>query len=92
MKILNPWSPKKDYKSFFYESSPIYTNGEYSIFKQFDKCYLYTFQDIAINQLGGLNKLYLDAIAQRKRPENIQEGFLYDRAIQIIENKKILFS
>lgn len=84
-KILNVWgttSTKVDY--FYYLGSPIYANGDYRIFRQFSNSYLYTYKNIAITQLAGLNKPLLDSIAKRERPST-KDCFLYDRALETLE-------
>lgn len=78
-QILNPWNNPKNEKRYFYESTPVYSNGDYHIYRQNSNCYLYAYKNMAFNQLAGLNKDHLNNVAERKRPEN---GFLYDLAIE----------
>ena len=85
-KILNIWgttSTKVDY--FRYLGSPIYVNGDYRIFYQSSACYLYTYKNFGITQLGGLNKPLLDSIVERKRPSTERDGFIYDRILDNLE-------
>lgn len=65
-QIINTWGEKKPYTV----EKPIYVNGEYAIYKQFDKCYLYTYKNVAIGQLAGVNKAIIDALAIGERPTN----------------------
>lgn len=82
IEILNTWN-SKPLKRVYYtvnESDLKYTNGDYKIYHQFKDCYLYTFKNIAINQLAGLNKEHLDNLAKGiDQPEN---NFLYHRALE----------
>lgn len=82
IEILNPWNSKIGKLQFFTVNEPVYQNGDYRIFHQFANCYLYTYKNIAINQLAGLNKDHLNSLATKQRPEN---DFLYNRAL---ENKR----
>jgi hypothetical protein len=78
-QFLNPWTSNKIDKHYFNETHLVYINGYYKIFRQHPNCYLYTYKNVAINQLAGLNKAHLDSLANHRRPEN---GFLFDRAIK----------
>lgn len=79
MEILNPWNSTKLKKAYYNEGSPIYSNGEYKIYRQSQSVYLYAFKNMAFNQLAGLNKEHLDNVASRTVPEN---DFLYNRALE----------
>ena len=83
-QILNVWNSTDIKRVYYtlYDAKPVYKNGDYAIYHQFNDCYLYTYKNVAINQLAGLNKAHLDSLASHRRPKN---GFLFDRAI---ENKE----
>lgn len=77
-QILNTWRSKADKLEYYNEGEPVYKVGEYAIYHQFKDAYLYTYKNIAINCLAGLNKDHLDNLAGNvARPEN---DFLYHRA------------
>ena len=84
MKILNVWQSKKGNLKYFEVSNPIYKKGDYSIYKQFDKCYLHTFKNIGINQLCAPNKEHLNYLINDKRPltntKYTPKTFVFDRA------------
>ena len=80
IQILNTWRSKPEKLEYYQEGEPVYKVGEYAIYKQFEKSYLYTYKNIAINCLCGLNKEHLDNLAKGiARPEN---DFLYYRALE----------
>ena len=78
-KILNVWRSKPLKLEYFEEFEPKYKNGDFAIYEQFTNSHLYTYKNIAINQLVGFNKAYLDALATNTRPtDNMM--YLFDRA------------
>jgi len=83
MKFINPWSKNKEY--FEMNTKPIHENGDFKIFKQLDRCYLYAYKDTAISQLAGINKEHIDHLAEKKRPLNDADRLLYDRAMAIVK-------
>lgn len=80
MKILNTWTSKKYKLQYFEEENIVFEIGKFKIFKQNLGCYLYTFENVAINQLAGLNKEHLLNLFNDKEPENKQMKFLFHRA------------
>ena len=88
-KIINPW--KKD--AFYNVDEPVFQYGEYRIYKEFDKSYLYTYKNLAFNNLCGKSKEYLLAVANRDSAQNNQNlgrsalsaVFLYYRAVEVLE-------
>lgn len=82
-KILNTWSTVTSRQDFEVKK-PVYENGDYRIYKLWDKNYLYTFKSVAINQLAGLNIPHLDSLAENKRPVGKYSSahFLFDRALE----------
>lgn len=81
-KILNTWRSEPNKLDYFFErGEPVYKNGDYTIYHQFTDSYLYTYENIAINHLAGLNKAHLDRLAADSSPEkNSPEYFLFKRA------------
>ena len=86
MKILNTWKSDEQIKEYYEEEDCVFEYGDYKIFKQFEKSYLYVYKNIAFHCLMDANKEYLINVANRKKPTESEGGFwLYDRAIEIIE-------
>jgi hypothetical protein len=85
MKLLNVWRYKATKNIVFYENlnPPVYINGDWAIYKEFNKSYLYAFKNIAVNNLGGLNKDYLDSLAKNEIDVNNQFNFF--RAKETLE-------
>jgi len=79
MKILNVWCTTPQKPAFFNPENLVFELGDYKIFKQYSETWLYTYKNIGINQLAGLNKAHIIALHEDKRPEG-QLGFLFDRA------------
>lgn len=90
-EILNTWRSKPERKEYFGVGSPVYENGDFKIYHQYSDCWLYTYKNIAITQLAGLNKDLLNRLANKERPEG-QQGFLYDRALESLERGKKLIN
>jgi hypothetical protein len=88
-EIINPWHNNNSSFSkpvYKIEGKPVYSNGDYHIYKQFNSSYMYVYKDLAFNNLAGINKHHLDAVATRTRPKSPNAAvFLYDRAIETLE-------
>ena len=82
-KILNVWNSNKIEKKYYQVEKPIFQKNEYSIFKIGVNSYLYTFQDISITNLCGVNKDLINSLINDLRPlENNRynpQTFLFDR-------------
>lgn len=89
MKIRNPWKHSVHQKEFFEENNLVFEYGDYKIFKQFTRSFLYVYKDKAFNQLAGLNKEHLISVADRIRPEGkySPSTFLYDQAIECLNKQ-----
>jgi len=84
-KILNTWRSGRAEKKEYYElNEPIYTNGDWAIYHQWHESYIYTYKNVAVNNLAGLNKDHLDALAKNQRPdgEYSPKHFLFDMAME----------
>ena len=68
INILNTWTSDNTKVNYFEETNPIYTKGNYRIFKQTNKCYLHTFKNVAISQLGAANKEHINNLLEDTRP------------------------
>lgn len=84
MKILNVWQSSKGHLKYFEVEKPIFTLGKYKIYKQFDKCYLHTFENIGINQLCAANKEYIKNLFDNERPLT-NSKFIFDRANETLK-------
>lgn len=86
MKILNTWTSNALKAKYYDENNLVYENGDYRIFKQWNESFIYSFKNIAFNNLAGLNKPHLDRVAKRERPEGKYgpDTFLYDSAVRAI--------
>jgi len=89
MKIINTWQSAKGDLKYFEVNKPLYSIGNYAIYKQFDKCYLHTFKNIAINQLCGPNKEHLNNLHENVRPltntKYTPKTFVFDRAKETLK-------
>lgn len=84
--IINPWKNPhygtgKDY-AFDDSEKPLFVYGDYSIWKNFEKSYVYAYKGKAFNELAGFNKEHLISVADRSG-----HGFLYDRAMNMLEGR-----
>jgi len=80
MEILNTWTSKKHKLEYFHVGNIVFEIGKFRIFRQNENSYLYTFENVAINQLAGLNKEHLIALHEDKKPIEPQRSFLFERA------------
>ena len=86
-KFINPFNPTPNQpKKYYtiYDSQKVFSYGDYSIYKEFDKSHLYTYKDLVFNNLVGLNKEHLINVADRTEPTATPDKFLYQRAIETI--------
>lgn len=83
-KILNTWKSTTDKKEYYELNKPIYTNGDWAIYRQFRDSFIYTYKNIAVNNLVGLNKEHIDRLANKQRPEGeyTSNHFIFDRAME----------
>ena len=86
-KILNTFLSSEQDKVFYELSEPIYTNGNWSIYFYTKNQYIYTFKNIAVNCLVGIDKEHINNLAENKRPA--YNTFIFDRAIENL-NKGIM--
>ena len=88
-KILNTWQSAKEDKKFFTVGKPIFSIGDYKIYKQSEKCYLHTFKNIALNQLCAPNKEHLQNLLDDNRPlintKYTPKTFVFDRAKETLQ-------
>lgn len=87
-RVLNIWtSDKKRLNYIYYLGKPVYTNGEYAIYNC-NTYHLYTYKNIGINQLVGLNIEHLDNVANGNKVTLYPDKLFYDRAIEAIKKGK----
>ena len=63
---------------------PVFRFGDYAIYQNNSVSWVYTYKNLAFNELAGKNIEHLKAVATRTRPTETQLGFLYDRAIETL--------
>lgn len=69
MTLINPFSLSLGKNPFMEaKSNPVYSNGDYRIFKHVDRHYLYTFKNIIISERSGINKEMIDNLAANTPP------------------------
>jgi len=88
MTITNPWKENE----YFEVENPIYQNGDFRIFKQFDKCYLHTFKNMAFNQLMKPNKELIQHHIDQIRPKEKPLSFIYDAGKKHIDKVRTVQS
>lgn len=90
MNFLNVWSSTKDHVKYYGlgVDAKVFEIADYAIYRQFGNSYIYTYKNIAINNLAGLNKEHLKSLANGVRPTKEPDCFLYDRALNAIERAK----
>lgn len=74
--LLNPFSVSlKKYPFMEVATSPVYTNGDYSIYKQGDEHFIHTYKNIVIAQRVAANKTLIDNLVNDNVPTG--EASLY---------------
>ena len=85
IQIINPWMSEKDKLKYYNleDSSLIEKNGDYAAYFQWEKSVIYTYRNIAINNLAGFNKKHFDRIVANERPVGSYSSahFLFDRTM-----------
>lgn len=83
-QILNTWASTMDKKVFYTLGAPVYTNGDFSAYAHFNGSFIYTYKNVALNNLVALNQEHVDRLANNQRPVGPYgpEHFLFDRAMQ----------
>ena len=87
--IINPWhNPDNIWSQPFYvvdERSEKYSFGHFKVYQIGLNAYLHTWKGHAISELAGINRTLLLHLSNRRRPEDNQQAFLYDRALARME-------
>lgn len=93
-KILNTWKSTRDNMTYYELGATIYKKGDWAAYSQWTGSIIYAYKDIAVSNLGGLNKEHIDRLASNQRPggENDNSQFLFDRAIANRDYGLILLS
>lgn len=69
MTFINPYSVELRKDPFFkVNSPPVYSNGDYRIYKYVDKHYFHTYKNIIICERTGINKEMIDNLAANTPP------------------------
>ena len=63
MKILNTWTSDEAKQNYFEVWEPLDTYWDYAVYKLWEKDYLYTYKNIAINELVVHNKQYFAVLS-----------------------------
>ncbi len=89
--VINPFRSRQEqvatvkyYPIDTTKQPPVFKLGEYAIYYNFVGSYVYTYKNLAFNELAGKNVEHLTAVANRQRPAQDQKAFLYDRAIETL--------
>jgi hypothetical protein len=86
IQIINTWESEKGKLKYYEleERTLIEKNGDYAAYSQWNGSVIYTYKNIAINNLTNFNKEHFDRIVKNERPKGdyTPSHFLFDRAIQ----------
>jgi len=83
--FINTWSKTLTgkYENYKVESKPIYQNGDYAIYKLHKDSHLYTYKNVAVSNLVGVNTPLVDSLVKGERPADGNK-FLYDRVVELM--------
>ncbi len=89
MNFLNPWRSNVKDKYYYNLDAErcAYKNGDFAVYRT-GVSHIYTYKNIAINELVGLNKQHVDNLAADVRPDD-KNQFAFDRAKAVIEEWKL---
>ena len=86
IQIINTWESEKGKLKYYEleERTLIEKNGDYAAYSQWNGSVIYTYKNIAINNLTNFNKEHFDRIVknERQKGDYTPSHFLFDRAIQ----------
>lgn len=87
-KILNTWKSTPDKKEYYELNEAIYKNGDWAVYEQWKGSFIYAYKNVAVNNLTGANKEYIDRLANNQRPDGKynHNHFIFDRAM---ENREV---
>lgn len=86
MEFLNPWKSDKQLRRYYdiKEVDLVYKNGDYAVYHVTALCHTYTYKNIAIGQKVGLNKDFVDSLANNIRPTD-ETQYSFDRAHEVMK-------
>ena len=88
-KFISPFSYglKKGYEFTIYSDNPVYTIGDYSIYKQHDDHYIYTYLNIIISERCGYCEQIINDLFVNKYSGPLNHKFInFDRPKQAIKD------
>lgn len=83
---IEPVATVKYYSIDTTQQKPLFQLGDYAIYQNNSVSWVYTYKNLAFNELAGKNIEHLKAVATRTRPTDTQSKFLYERAIETLNN------
>ena len=86
IKIKNPWTKAESPNKFYTNLEFIHSYKTGKIYKTIGGSYLYCDNDIAFNELVGLDKSHLKNVINRIGKN---DSFIYNRAIETLERQGI---
>ena len=85
IQIVNTWKSEKGNLKYYEleDKTLIEKNGDYAAYSQFVGSVIYTFKNVAINNLTNFNKEHFNRLVNNDRPTGkyTPSHFLFDRAM-----------
>ena len=84
VKILNTWKSTPDKKEYYELDEPIYKNGDWAAYSQWKGSFIYSYKNVAVNNLTVLDKEHINRLANNQRPDGKfnHNHFIFDRAME----------
>lgn len=81
MQLLNPFSISLEKPPFMeVKSNPVFAQGDYKVYKYYDRHYIHTYKNIVIGERCAVNKDLINNLVNDTQPENeTQLYFDYQR-------------
>lgn len=87
--LLNPFSVQLSKHPFMdIKSKPMYIDGNFKIYKYYDRHYIHTYKNIVVTELGAPNREILTQLKNKVAPIDSPENsdlFSYNRCVEAME-------
>ena len=84
IKLLNPFSIRLEkYPIMEVENKPVYTDGDYRVYKYFKNHFIHTFKNIVISERGAINKrIFTNLQGETVPTDDAQLYYEYERPLE----------
>ena len=84
-EFLNVWKSTEQKPVYCQLDQKLYFMGDWAIYRENKESHFYTYKNIAIGNTVGFSTEMLSALANNKRPDLIQSGYMFARMTECKE-------